>query len=267
MLIRKPCVSGTFYPASKEGLMKELEKFVTEPGKKEKEVFGAISPHAGYMYSGRVAGVVFSNIKIPNRVVILNPNHRGIGPDVSVFPEGRWEFPGFSVDIDEEIVSYLSQNPLFVKNSSAHEEEHSGEVQVPFIWFKNRTTRFAFITIRTLKKNILQDVGMYLSKLKRDFPEIIFVSSSDMNHYEPDDISREKDKKAIDKILSLDAEGLLSTVLNHNISMCGIAPVASLLFAAKDYGVKSAELVAYTNSGEVSGDKSAVVGYAGFILL
>lgn len=288
MIKRNPAVAGLFYPKEPKELeetVKELlssdEDYDKEEGKekkhredkkenegrKERRVFGVISPHAGYIYSGKIAGKVFSRVVVPHNVVILCPNHTGYGAQVSLFPKGMWIFPGFSVKISDEINDFLSEHDVFEEDTGAHFREHSAEVIVPFLYFKNKNVEISVVCIRTLELEILKKIGECLHNLKEKIGEdLLVVASSDMNHYEPDDISRKKDKIAIDRIVNIDPDGLLEVVLERNITMCGVAPTTSLLTSAKLHGIKKAELVAYGNSAEVSGDYSSVVGYAGIII-
>ena len=269
MIVRKPAVSGLFYPSDPSKLEKKVKELLETGESGEKvEAFGVISPHAGYIYSGKVAGKVFSKVKVPDKVLILCPNHTGYGTDVSLFPDGVWEFPGFSVETDKEINSFLiNQSEIFEFDTGAHFKEHSAEVIVPFLYYKNRKLKISVVCIRTLNLKKLKKIGEAISNLKDKYNEnLLFVASSDMNHYEVDDISRRKDMMAIEKIKNIDPEGLYEVVLEKNISMCGISPVLSLLFSAKEKGIKNAELVAYSNSGEVTQDFSSVVGYAGIVI-
>ncbi len=291
MIKRNPAVAGLFYPKEPEELEKTVEALLKtgdandgmkneedkgeesreekkKNGKeKEKNVFGVISPHAGYIYSGKIAGKVFSQVVVPRNVVILCPNHTGYGAHVSLFPKGMWLFPGFSVKISDAINDFLSRYDIFEEDTGAHFREHSAEVIVPFLYFKNRSVEISVVCIRTLELDILKKIGECLHNLKKEIgKDLLIVASSDMNHYEPDDISRKKDKIAIDRIANIDPDGLLEVVLERNITMCGVAPATSLLTSAKLHGIKKAELVAYGNSAEVSGDYSSVVGYAGIII-
>lgn len=267
MIERKPAVAGLFYPKDPEELRKTVEELISQGADRKRKVFGVISPHAGYIYSGKIAGKVFSEIEIPEKVVVLCPNHTGYGVRVSLFPKGKWLFPGFEVRISEEMNEFLSKYKVFEKDTGAHLREHSAEVIIPFLYFKNKNVEISVICIRTIDFTVLKEIGECLYELKKEFKdEILFVASSDMNHYEPDDISREKDKIAIDRIVNIDAEGLVEVVLEKNITMCGIAPTTSLLVSAKLFGINKAELVAYGNSGDVSGDYSSVVGYAGIVI-
>ncbi len=263
---RKPAVAGLFYPSEPDKLRDNVIELLSGGGLSGGDIdaFAVVSPHAGYIYSGRVAGKVFAHVRVKDRVVILCPNHTGYYTDVSVFPPGgEWIFPGFSVSIDDEVSSFLARR--FQADTGAHMREHSAEVIVPFLYYKNPQVKISVVCIRTLDKDILFELGKALFDIRKEF-DVLFVASSDMNHYEPDDISRNKDKKAIDRIVDIDPDGLIDIVFREDISMCGVAPVTALLFSAKLWGVKNAELIAYSNSGEVSGDFTSVVGYAGIII-
>lgn len=264
VIVRNPAVAGTFYPKSPEKLNQTLKSLI-QPQDKTQNVVGVILPHAGYIYSGKIAGKTVSVINIPERAVILCPNHTGYGELVSVFPPGKWIFPGFEVEIDENITSDILSSGIFQADTGAHIKEHSAEVIIPFLHFKNPNLKISVICIRTLQKDILRSLANSLSDIYRKYKDILFIASSDMNHYEEDEISREKDSLAIDRIKSIDPDGFLEVCYNKNISVCGIAPVYVLLNLMKNIGVKKAELIAYGNSGEVNGDLTSVVGYAGII--
>lgn len=260
---RKPAVAGIFYPSDPSSLRKVISELMCDQN--SEDCFGIISPHAGYIYSGKITGKVVSRIKVKDKVVILCPNHTGYGVDISLFPSGSWLFPGFSVEIDDEVNSFLSSYDIFQLDTAAHLKEHSAEVIIPFLYHKNANMKISVLCLRTLDISVLEEIGKILSLLAQKY-DILFVASSDMNHYEQDDVSREKDSYAIKKIKELDQIGLYNVIFEKDISMCGVAPVIALLFAAKYSGANKVELVDYTNSGEVTGDFSSVVGYAGFIL-
>ncbi|MCS7214253.1 MAG: AmmeMemoRadiSam system protein B [Candidatus Calescibacterium sp.] len=263
MIERKPAVAGIFYPESDEKLRSSIKSLIsTEP---ERNVIGVILPHAGYIYSGKIAGKTVSKIRIPERAIILCPNHTGYGETISLFPPGEWKFPGFSVKIDKEITEKLASKDVFQLDTGAHLKEHSAEVIIPFLYFKNPNIKISVVCMRTLHKDTLKKVSSALAEIYKEYKDVLFVASSDMNHYEEDDISRKKDEKAIEKITQIDPDGFINVCYNMSISVCGIAPIYTLLNLLKDIGVRNSEVVAYSNSGEVNGDLVSVVGYVGII--
>ena len=267
---RKPAVANMFYPGDKHQLKEQLNTFV-RPVPAPKKVLAAISPHAGYMYSGGVAGDVFSQIRIPDDVLILGPNHRGMGATVALTASGAWDMPLGPVSINEALAESIMNVPIsevkIKDDPQAHAMEHSIEVQVPFLQFLRPEVKIVPIALSHLSYDTCQHVGQVLVKGIQDYgKEVLMVASTDMTHYESQESAKAKDKLAIDRILDLDPEGLYETVARHGISMCGVIPTTVVLEACKALGASKAEVVRYATSGDVTGDYSQVVGYAGFIV-
>ena len=267
---RLPAVANMFYPGDKGRLEEQLNTFI-RPVREPKRVLGAISPHAGYMYSGGVAGAVFSQIHIPDDVVILGPNHRGMGASVALSASGVWDMPLGPVSINEALAKSILKVPMsgvkIKDDPGAHAMEHSIEVQVPFLQFLQPEVSIVPIALSHLAYDGCQEIGRALVKGIQDFgKEVLLVASTDMTHYESQESAKAKDELAIDRILDLDPEGLHETVARHGISMCGVIPTTIVLEACKVLGAGKAELVQYATSGDVTGDYAQVVGYAGFIV-
>src|SRR5262245_9548606 len=264
-MIRKPAVSGRFYPANPDELQSALNSYF-EPVQTRSKVLGLVVPHAGYMYSGHVAGAVYSRIELPRRIIVLCPNHTGFGVPLSIMMAGAWRTPLGEIKIDEELCAELMKNdPHLQHDIEAHRFEHALEVQLPFIQHRcGESIRFVPITLGTGNFDTLQELGRALAKvIQAVSPDTLIIASSDMNHYESDAITRVKDRKAIDQILALNPAGLYDVVRREHISMCGYGPAISMLTAAKLLGGSRAELVRYATSGDVSSDFDHVVGYAG----
>jgi len=264
-MFRQALYSGTWYPSKKS----EIEKYVDLTAKKQKAL-AAVCPHAGWAYSGRTAGMVFSKMEPAALYIILGPNHRGNGAPVSVYPEGSWDTPLGELEIDTNMVSsILSFSKSAKAGSSAHVQEHSIEVQLPFIKLFSPSAQIVPIAMYDYSLETCLDLGQAIAKAVSGLPakaNITIVASTDMSHYIPAAEAKKADQTAISRILGLDPEGLISTVSKNDISMCGVGPVASALFAAISLGASGAELVNYSNSGDVTGDNSEVVGYAGLIV-
>ncbi|MFB0526239.1 MAG: AmmeMemoRadiSam system protein B [bacterium] len=266
-MVRKPTQAGRFYLKDPEALREQVGKYVKSDIERE-DVLGIVAPHAGYFYSGKVAGAVYSRINIPDTIIIIGPNHTGIGAEISIMAEGEWEMPNGKVEIDSSLAKeLLSQaGDLAQEDEQAHLHEHSLEVQLPFIqYFK---TDFAMVPIcmRDHRVSTCKKLGKVIARVIKSKAPCLIVASSDMTHYESQKDAERKDKLAIDKILKLDPESLLQTVMENDISMCGPGPTATMIFACKELGAKESELVLYNTSAEVSGDYSAVVGYAGIVV-
>ena len=267
--IRKPVVAGQFYPSTKEKLLKQIEQFVEKKAKKEK-AFGCVLPHAGYMYSGSVAGQTVSYLEIPDNVLLLGPNHTGAGSLFSVMSSGRWQTPLGEIEINDSLAENLLKNSKHLEaDIEAHKDEHSIEVELPFLQYFRSDFKFVPIVVSQADlatyRLVAKEIANSLKELKID-DKILIVASSDMTHYEPLELAQKKDKKAIDAILELDEGKLIGMIEEFGISMCGYAPVVIMLAVTKELGAKYAHLVKYQTSGDVTGDYSSVVGYAGIII-
>ena len=265
-MIRRPAVAGAFYPGSKASLEKELSQLITLT-KEKKEVIGLISPHAGYVYSGGCAGKGFGAIEVPGHVIILGVNHRGMGHSFAVDGNDYWNTPLGDAAVDKEMAEKLVENSaIFEIDSHAGAQEHSPEVQVPFIQYVNPTARILPVTISSGNLDRLIEGGKEIAQLIRERSDVLIVASTDMSHYIDAESAKVLDQKAIDTILTLDPQGLFNTVAREGISMCGVAPTTMMLSAALELGAKTSEVIQYTNSGEVSGDYYQVVGYLSTIV-
>ncbi len=266
-MIRQPVVAGQFYPGSASQLEEMIETLVDEKAEK-REVIGLVSPHAGYVYSGLVAGAVISRIKFKDTFIIIGPNHSGMGKPLSIMTQGKWKTPLGEVEIDSELgKQILATSSHLQEDDIAHQYEHSIEVQIPFLQYFKSDFRIVPIILGYASGDTYKEIGRAIAKAVRELNrEVVIIASSDMTHYEPQESAQKKDTQAIDAILDLDEDELLRRVEELNISMCGYAPTASLISAAKELGAKSAELVKYQTSGDTTGDYSAVVGYAGIII-
>jgi AmmeMemoRadiSam system protein B len=274
MSTRPPLVAGQFYPGTRGSLLAVLDRCIPSGVKAEKAI-GLVAPHAGYLYSGATAGAAFARAVIPERVAVLAPNHTGTGEPIAVWARGAWSTPLGEIPVDEELTGALLRRcPEATDDRTAHfvddqfsRQEHSLEVQLPFIQRLNPAARILPVCVGTHDKRALASLGDALAEVVRGAPgEVLIVASSDMTHFEPAAQARTKDDLAIARVRALDPEGLLATVRKHSISMCGVAPVAAMLWAAKSLGAKECELVDYSHSGMVTGDHSEVVGYAGLVV-
>ena len=279
--VRTPAVAGRFYPGRAEDLLREVREF-TSPSKTPIETgridaIGCVAPHAGYIYCGGVAGAVYSRLKIPERCVILCPHHTGKGRPLAIMANTTWQTPLGEVAADAHMAARLLRRfPALQEDSAAHRAEHAIEVQLPFLQASRPELKIVPIAIGTSDFDVLRGLGETLADVIADHHEedqkterqakVLIIASSDMNHYESDTITRIKDRKAVERVLAMDARGLWEVVLNEDISMCGFGPTVVMLTAAKLLGATSATLVKYATSGDVSGDYESVVGYAGIIV-
>ena len=265
---RKPAVAGRFYPGE-AGELQQMVKGFLSPSKNRRKATGLVVPHAGYVYSGHVAGAVYSCVQLPARNIVLCPNHTGFGTPLSIMKSGCWQTPLGELPVDEVLSEALmAADPDLQDDMEAHRFEHATEVQLPFMQQCGPgALRFVPVTIGTGSLAHLRGLGHAIAKVVQQVaPDALIISSTDMNHYESDAITRVKDRKAIDKILAMDPEGLFEVVKREKISMCGYGPTVAMLTASTLLGGAKAELVRYATSAEVSLDFDHVVGYAGIVI-
>ena len=266
-MIREPVVAGQFYPGAPSQLKTMIDELVDEKAEKE-EVIGLVSPHAGYIYSGPVAGAVISKIKFKDTFIIMGPNHTGRGKPLSIMTQGVWKTPLGEVEIDSELgQQILATSSHLVEDHTAHQYEHSIEVQLPFLQYFKRDIKIVPIILAYGSGATYKEIGKEIARAIKELnKEVVIMASSDMTHYESQESAQRKDNQAIEAILDLNEDELLKRVDQLNISMCGYAPTVSLISAAKELGATGAELVRYQTSGDTTGDYSNVVGYAGVII-
>jgi MEMO1 family protein len=267
--VRHPAVAGRFYPREPEVLRNDVRAYLSGPSAQSPvSALGCIAPHAGYMYSGLVAGSVFASLEIPDLCLVLCPNHTGMGKPLAITSEGEWETPLGNATIDCEFAAALKQRfPLLNEDSAAHRNEHAAEVELPFLQVLQPRLKFVPIALGTRQFEVLEQLGSAIADVisARGNP-VLIVASSDMNHYESDAVTRIKDHLAIDAIVRLDARALYDVVTHEHITMCGVGPAIAMLTATKKLGARSATLVKYATSGDVSGERDFVVGYAGIVI-
>jgi len=271
-MLREPAVAGRFYPASAEEIARELPGYFPEEPPARSKAIGCMVPHAGWMYSGHVAGAVFAQLDLPRRMIIVCPRHYAVGQLLAINLRGVWRTPLGDVAVDEPLADELLRAcPLLRDDAVAHEPEHSLEVQLPFLQHLLGDFRMVPIALGTDRYQAFEDLGQAMAQVvqhaqEKDGEPILIVASSDMNHFENDAVTRAKDMKAIAQILELNPRGLYDTVRRERITMCGYGPTAAMLVAAKQLGATEAELVRYATSADVSGDFHRVVGYAGMVI-
>jgi AmmeMemoRadiSam system protein B len=268
-MIRQPAVANRFYPGSRSALSQTIAELTpsTSSGPNKKKAIAAISPHAGYIYSGAVAAETLSSIHIPKTVVILGLNHHGQGAAVSL-SRSTWAMPLGHVTVDEQVADNLLQagSPV-VHDELAHRYEHSVEVQIPFLQVLQPELQIVPIVLSHISYLMCEEVAATLAAaMQTAAKDILIVASSDMTHYESREVATAKDAEALDHIKRLNPRGLYDTVHCKRISMCGVVPVTIALIAAKSLGAAQATVIRYTDSGEVSGDIEQVVGYAGVVI-
>jgi AmmeMemoRadiSam system protein B len=263
---RQPAVAGTFYPAEKHLLQRELSELVKDQPEKLKAK-AIVVPHAGYVYSGAVAGEVYGSIQLPDTFIILCPNHTGYGSDFDLWSDGKWLTPLGSATVDEKLCKkLLDYFPRAERDGRAHIREHALEVQIPFLQYLKGEIRFVPLCIRQWHYDDLVQLGHAMSRIVKESDEpVLIIASSDMTHYESQKSAEVKDQLAIQQMEKLDPRGLYDTIHQYDISMCGYLPTTAAMIAAQDLGATSGKLIKYATSGDVTGDYGSVVGYAGIV--
>jgi MEMO1 family protein len=268
-MLRLPAVAGRFYPSDPKELRSAVLKY-SEPDEQEQTfpVKACLVPHAGYMYSGHVAGAVFRCLALPKKIIVLGVRHYPQGEPAAILSSGAWRTPLGDAPVDEALAAEVRREcPLLREDGVAHSREHSLEVQLPFLQVLVPGFSFVPVALGTVQFESLVNVGEAIGRvLRRNADQgLLLLTTSDLNHYEDDQTTRIKDRQAIDRLLELDGRGLYDTCRNQEISMCGLGPAVAMLTAARALGATHAELVKYATSADVSGDRSQVVGYAGMI--
>jgi AmmeMemoRadiSam system protein B len=265
-MLRQPAVCGRFYPSNAE----ELERLVLQYAPVDKEiprerVKACLAPHAGYIYSGKVAGSVYGRIVLPRKIVILGVRHFPRGEQAAILSEGAWRTPLGDAPVDSELAKKLLEACASLKeDSAAHSVEHSLEVQLPFLQVLDPGFAFVPVALGMLRYDLLAAMGAAIAGvLRAEADDVLLLATSDLNHYEDDLATRRKDRKALEALLAMDARALYDTCRTEGISMCGLAPAVVTLTALHALGATRAELISYATSADVNGDRSSVVGYAG----
>lgn len=265
-MMREPAAAGRFYPDERENLLAELRRRVPGVGDGG-EFYGAVVPHAGYMFSGKTAGAVYSRVSLPPAVFILGPNHTGMGARASVWARGAWRTPLGELGVEPALAdAVIGHSSLLKEDYDAHLYEHSIEVQVPFLQYLRGDIRFVPVCLSELSLEECGEISRALQKAASEhFCEVSILASSDMSHFEPEKAAAARDRKAIEAMEEMDEEKLYRVVRDENISMCGYIPAVVMLMTVKMLGSKKAEFIEYTTSAEATGDPTSVVGYCGMI--
>jgi AmmeMemoRadiSam system protein B len=265
---REPAVAGRFYPGEPDRLRAEVARHLgAAPAVAPVCAIGVLAPHAGYMYSGPVAGATFASVEVPARAIVLCPNHTGLGAAASLWADGGWRTPLGRVPVDRGLAAALAACPLVEADHAAHALEHALEVELPFLQARRPDVAIAPLCLGPLDLEECEALGKAVAAAARSCsPAALVVASSDMSHYLPADEAERQDRRALDALLALDPERLHRTVRREGITMCGVVPATVMLFAARELGATAARLVRYASSGDVTGDRSSVVGYAGAIV-
>ena len=267
-MLRLPAVAGRFYPSDPSELRGIIQKYAPAgSGTAPVRAKACLVPHAGYVYSGPVAGAVYARIALPKRFLILGVRHYPRGEPAALLSSGAWRTPLGDAPIDEALAAEVAKAcPLLAEDSVAHSSEHSLEVQLPFLQVLVPDFTFVPVALGTVRFEDLVTIGEAIAQvLEAAREDVLLLTTSDLNHYEDDATTRIKDRKAIEQLLAQNPRGLFDACRNEHISMCGLGPAVAALTALNALGARKSELVKYSTSADVSGDRDAVVGYAGMI--
>lgn len=263
---RNCILAGSWYPASTSEIDRMVGEFV-ELSPSPVNAIGVMVPHAGWIYSGKIAGQVYGAVVVPDSVIVIAPNHAGVGEPEAVWDSGRWKIPYGFVEVDEQLASMVIQQCGCKADTIAHLHEHSLEIQLPFLWKRNPAVKIVPICVMHLSYSRCKEIGEGIAEVvKASGKNLLVVASSDMSHYISADRAKKLDWMAIEKMEKLDPEGLYNVVHDNNISMCGVIPATIMLTCAVYLGATEAKCVAYGSSGDVTGDYREVVGYASFYI-
>lgn len=276
MRVRRPTQAGSFYAGDAEALKAQIESCFLHsfgPGKLPKvdskgarRVVGLVCPHAGYMYSGPVAANAYFELALdgkPDTVVILGPNHTGYGNALALMDSGVWRTPFGDVEVDALVAhEILRETRLVDVDESAHRFEHSIEVQLPFLQYLFGS-EFKFVPVCFQLQDLAsaEEVGNALAEVLAERNAVI-IASSDFTHYETQTSATRKDDAVLKAVEAMDAKQFLTTIESENVTACGYGPIATLITVAKGLLAKEAKRLQYKTSGDITGDKSSVVGYA-----
>jgi AmmeMemoRadiSam system protein B len=261
---RNSAVAGRFYPGEAERLRAEVRRYLGEP--RPAAALAVVGPHAGYIYSGAILGETYAEVEVPATVIIMCPNHTGMGTRRSCWHRGTWALPGGAIEVDEQLADALIDRGPLEPDVDAHRREHAIEVHLPFLRELNPAVKIVPIVLGRLRAADCVTLGERIAEVIEGRDDVLVVASTDMSHYSSASEAQRLDAMAIERVLALDPVGLHETVERNDISMCGYIPTTVALVAAQRRGATRARLVRYGNSGEASGDFDRVVGYAGFIV-
>jgi AmmeMemoRadiSam system protein B len=271
-VIRQPAVAGQFYPADASEVDAALDALIPSAVPKRKAI-AVVCPHAGWMYSGHTAGLVYSSVEIPDHVILVGPNHRDAGSRYAVYSSGAWHTPVGDVPVAKPLaLELLDHCELLAEDTKAHAQEHSLEVQLPMLLRVNPDVHIVPLLIgggwpESGGRRELKEIGGAVAQCVREYGKpVLLVASTDLNHYEDQEVSHTKDKLVLDAIVKLDPDAMMDQVIDVGVSMCGVAATYIVLWAAMGLGAKRAELLEYRTSGDVSGDFTRVVGYGGVVI-
>ncbi len=267
--IRESIVSGSFYSSDPKALKEQINQYLDHvPDYGIDNIVSIICPHAGYVYSGQVAAYSYKQIdpKAYSLVIVIAPSHSEYFDFVSIYDGDAYRTPLGIVEVNKEKSKMLakSSDSIFL-STAGHGQEHSLEVQIPFLQIVLGDFDMIPIVIGDQSKNNIKELAEAISGVFKN-ENILIVASTDLSHYHPYGLAVDLDSAVEKYINAFDADGLMDDFAERNLEMCGGGPVASAMLASKKMGADTTRVLKYQNSGDVSGDKSAVVGYLSAVI-
>jgi AmmeMemoRadiSam system protein B len=266
-MVRQPVFAGSWYPGNPVEMNRKVDEYLAEAPVAPGRARGVVAPHAGWVYSGRVAGAVYGCVELPATAIVFCPNHTGMGSPRSMWPVGEWRIPGTGIEVNMELADLLAEHAGLESDTVAHMHEHSLELHLPFLARRRPDITIVPVCLGQLSYREVEAIGKGVAQAIQAYgAEVFLVASTDMSHHIPAETAGQLDRRAIDRMEDFDPKGLVSTVRKHGITMCGVVPTAAVLVAARQGGASGVRLVRYSHSGEVTGDTAEVVGYAGLVI-
>jgi AmmeMemoRadiSam system protein B len=266
-MIRDAVFAGSWYPGDPGQMNRVLDEYLAEAPVAPGAAYGVIAPHAGWIYSGRVAGSVYGCVDVPETAIVMSPNHTGLGSPRSIWPVGEWRIPGAGLEVNMELADLVREHAGLESDTLAHMREHSLEIQLPFIARRRPGVRIVPVCLGRLGYKEIEAIGRGVAAaIRAHGRDALLVASTDMSHHIPADRAGQLDAMAIERMEEFDPKGLFDTVRKHGITMCGVVPTTAVLVAARELGASGVKLVRYAHSGHVTGETREVVGYAGLVI-
>jgi len=276
MQVRTPAVAGMFYPKTQKELKSTIRDCFLHsygPGKlspslHNEKIIGVICPHAGYMYSGPIAANSYYAISSqqPDLVVVIGPNHWGVGCNVATMKEAVWKTPLGDIEVDSEAAVEINKASKIIElDLFSHTRDHSLEVQLPMLQ-EVYSHKFKILPIIMIDQNYnsAKEVGQAIAKIAKN-KKIVIIGSSDFTHYEENSFAHKQDMTLIEPILTMDVDKFYRILQENQVSACGYGAIASTIIACKELGASKGTLERYATSGDITGEKNSVVGYASII--
>ena len=263
--VRRPAVAGSFYPADPQTLSRQVKDFLSRAPREELagEIVALVSPHAGYIYSGQVAAYGFKLVEGMkfDAVVVVAPSHRAFFQGASVYDRGGYETPLGILPVEKDLCrKFMEESDLIRLTSQGHEREHSLEVQLPFLQETIGPFYLVPVVMGDQSFRTCEVVGQAMARAVKG-KKVLLVASTDLSHFHPYEKAVSLDQLVLENLRSFDPQKLSQDLETGKGEACGGGPLIAVMVAARQLGANRARVLKYLNSGDVTGDRSGVVGY------